>query len=68
MSVPGTLLAIAFNAMFAEVVSPEMRAKVVGRRNTILVFSMTKVLLFCGQLLNWIAYPLNYQIVFYWVV
>ncbi len=64
MSIPGTLLAIAFNAMFADVVPPDTRAQVVGRRNAILAVSMTVVSLFCGQLLNWIATPLNYQIVF----
>jgi hypothetical protein len=33
ISVPGTLLAIAFNAMFAEIVPSEWRGHVVGRRN-----------------------------------
>jgi MFS family permease len=64
MSVPGTLLAIAFNAMFADVVPPEWRGHVVGRRQALLAVSATAAALVCGQLLDRIAFPLNYQIVF----
>ena len=46
MSIPGTLLAIAFNAMFADVVPPKKRAQVVGRRNAILAFSTRQFLYF----------------------
>ncbi len=64
MSVPGTILAIAFNAMFADVVPPEWRGHVVGRRNALLAVSIMVTSLACGRLLDWIAFPLNYQIVF----
>jgi MFS family permease len=64
MSVPGTVLMIAFNAMFAEIVPPEMRATVVGNRNAFLAVSMTTTSLVSGQLLDRIISPLNYQIVF----
>lgn len=64
MSVPGTLLAIAFNAMFADVVSPEWRAHVVGWRLALLAISAAVTSILCGQLLDRIAFPLNYQIVF----
>ncbi len=66
MSVPGTVLAIAFNAMFADVVSPEWRAHVVGRRNALLALSMAATSLFSGWLLDLkgLPFPLNYQIVF----
>jgi MFS family permease len=64
MSVPGTLLAVAFNAMFADVVPPDWRGTVVGRRNALLALSMSTTSLFCGQLLDRIVFPLNYQIVF----
>jgi MFS family permease len=64
MSIPGTVLMIAFNAMFAEIVPPERRGMVVGRRNALLAVSMTTTALISGQLLNLIAFPLNYQIVF----
>jgi MFS family permease len=64
MAIPGTALAIAFNAMFADVVAPEWRAHVVGRRNALLAVASTGASLLCGQLLDRLAYPANYQIVF----
>lgn len=66
ISVPGTILAIAFNALFADAVPPEDRGTVVGRRNALLAASMAATTLISGQLLNWqaIPFPLNYQLVF----
>jgi MFS family permease len=64
MSVPGTVLAIAFNALFADVVPPEWRGHVVGRRNAILAAAMVTTSLLSGQLLKHLAFPLNYQVVF----
>jgi len=64
MSLPGTVLAVAFNAMFADVVPPEWRALVVGRRNALLSGSLIGTSLLCGWLLNRIMFPLNYQVVF----
>jgi MFS family permease len=64
MSIPGTLLAISFNALLAEVVPPDWRAEVVGRRNALLAISMTGATLLCGQLLDNFIFPLNYQVVF----
>lgn len=64
MSWPGTILAIAFNALFAELVPTEWRGEVVGRRNALLAISITGTSLLCGQLLDRIVFPLDYQIVF----
>jgi MFS family permease len=64
MSVPGAVLAIAFNAMFADVVPPDWRAEVVGKRNALVAITITASSLICGQLLDHIVFPLNYQIVF----
>lgn len=64
MYIPGTLQAIAFNALFAEVVPPEWRAEVVGKRFAIQSFSLSAASLLCGQLLDRVAFPLNYQLVF----
>jgi MFS family permease len=64
MSLPGTILAIAFNALFAEVVPAEFRAEVVGKRNALLAISTALASLGCGQLLDRISFPLNYQVVF----
>ncbi|MGD8634209.1 MAG: MFS transporter, partial [Anaerolineales bacterium] len=64
MSIPGTVLAIGFNAAFAELVPPELRARVVGRRNALLAVSTTLTSLACGQVLDRVLFPLNYQFVF----
>jgi MFS family permease len=64
MSVPGAVLMIVFNAMFAEIVPPERRGLVVGRRNALLAVSMTTSSLISGYLLEHFVFPFNYQIVF----
>ena len=64
MSLPGTSLAIGFNALFAEVVPDEWRVEVVGKRNALLAVSQTFSTLLSGELLDRIVFPLNYQIVF----
>ncbi len=64
LSLPGTVLNIGFNAMFAGVVPPEWRAHVIGRRNAISSVSSMLTLLACGLILDRVVYPLNYQIVF----
>jgi len=66
MSAPGTVLAISFNSMFAQIVPPEHRGRVVGQRNVLLAIGVTTSSLLCGQLLDWdkLAFPLNYQVVF----
>ena len=64
MSIPGAVLMIVFNAMFAEIVPPHRRGLVVGRRNALLAISMTTSALISGQLLERIIFPLNYQVVF----
>jgi MFS family permease len=65
MSIPGTVLAISFNATFAGVVPAEHRATVVGRRNALLALTTTVTSLACGWLLDQIGFPLNYQVVFF---
>lgn len=64
MAIPGTFLAIAFNAVFAEVVPTEKRAEVVGRRNALVAVSMTVTTLLSGLILDRLPFPLNYQVVF----
>lgn len=64
MSIPATLLAIAFNALFADAVPPDWRSQVVNRRNALLALSTILSSLLCGVLLDNIQFPLNYQIIF----
>jgi MFS family permease len=63
-SVPQTVLAISFNSLFAEVVPAEARGEVMGKRNALMAISMTVTTLVCGQLLDRVVFPGNYQIVF----
>lgn len=64
MGVPGTAMAVGFNALFAEAVPANWRAHVAGIRNVILsvVYVVTSVL--CGVILNNISFPAGYQVVF----
>jgi hypothetical protein len=64
LSVPGTILNIAFNAMFAGVVPPEWRSHVIGRRNALSAVCLMITSLACGVILDRVVFPLNYQIVF----
>jgi predicted MFS family arabinose efflux permease len=64
MSVPGTLLAVGFNAMFAETVPPAYRGQVVGVRNGLLAITYILVSLLCGYLLERLPFPQGYQVVF----
>lgn len=64
MAVPGTVLAIAFNALLADLVPPEARGQVVGRRNALLSLTLTVTSLGCAWLLDHLVFPVNFQIVF----
>jgi MFS family permease len=65
VSIPGTILAISFNAMFAEVVPPEWRAEVVGKRNALMAISLMATTLLSGRLLDKLVFPINYAVVFF---
>lgn len=64
MSIPGTALAIGFNALFAEAVPPDWRGHVVGIRNALLAVTFIAVSLLCGQILDRLPFPTGYQLVF----
>lgn len=64
MSVPGTALAVGFNALFADAVPPEWRGHVVGVRNAVLAIATIIASLVSGYLLERLVFPLNYQVVF----
>lgn len=64
MSIPGTALAVGFNALFAQAVPVEWRNSVSGVRNAILALTTTLTSLICGFLLDELPNPLGYQIVF----
>ena len=64
LSIPGTILNMAFNKMFAETVPIEYRGSVAGIRNALLAATSILSLLISGQLLANLSFPLGYQIVF----
>lgn len=64
MSIPGTVLAVGFNALFADAVPPEWRGHVVGVRNALFALTLMVSTLISGQILNSLSSPLGYQIVF----
>jgi predicted MFS family arabinose efflux permease len=64
MSIPGTVLAVGFNAMYADAVPADWRAHVVGVRNALLAAVTIVTSLLCGYVLDHTFFPLNYQVVF----
>lgn len=64
MSVPGTGLAIGFNALFASAVPAGWRSHVTGVRNVLLSVGYIGASLLCGWLLDVLPFPLGYQVVF----
>lgn len=65
MSVPGTALQVGFNALFGAAVPTEWRGTVAGIRNATFAVATTATTLIVGQILNRVAFPNNYQIVFF---
>jgi MFS family permease len=64
MSIPGTLLAISFNGLFATAVPAAWRNHVVGRRNALYAFMSVVTSALCGWLLHHFLFPGGYQFVF----
>ena len=64
MAIPLTPLGVGFNALFAEAVPAEYRAHVAGIRNVMLALAFMITSLLSGTILEQIAFPLGYQIVF----
>jgi MFS family permease len=64
MHIPGTALAVGFPALFAEAVPPDWRGHVAGMRNALLSVTFIAISLICGQILQRIAFPIGYQVVF----
>lgn len=64
MAVPGTALAVGFNAMLATAVPPEYRGRVVGRRNALLAGAIMIVFLLSGWVLDTLPFEWGYAVVF----
>jgi MFS family permease len=64
MGIPLTALGVGINVLFAAAIPTPYRAYVAGTRNVLLSITFMLTSLGCGILLDRIAYPLNYQVVF----
>ncbi|MBW7881820.1 MAG: MFS transporter [Caldilineaceae bacterium] len=64
MTIPGTALAIGFNALFAAAVPQEWRGYVVGRRNAVLSIVFVLISLLSGYVLRQTSLEIGYTIVF----
>ena len=64
LTIPQAIANIAFTTMFARVVKPEKRAQVVAIRNVLIGITSTATALIAGKFLDWVVFPLNYQILF----
>ncbi|HMB22547.1 MAG TPA: MFS transporter [Anaerolineales bacterium] len=64
MAIPLTPIGVGFNALFAEAVPIEYRAHVAGIRNIMLSISFMLTSLVSGYILDHVAFPTGYQIVF----
>ncbi len=64
MAIPLTPLGVGFNALFAEAVPSEYRAHVAGIRNIVLSVAFIASSLLSGYILESVAFPTGYQIVF----
>ncbi|NJN93011.1 MAG: MFS transporter [Anaerolineales bacterium] len=65
MAVPGTALAIGFNALLAATVPPESRGRVVGWRNSLLAATVMIAFVLSGWILDWLTFEWGYAVVFY---
>ena len=63
-TIPATVLAIAFNAMYAAAVPIEHRQQVAATRNAVVSLVFVIASLSSGWLLNTLPLPLGYQIIF----
>jgi MFS family permease len=64
MTIPGTALAIGFNALFADAVPADWRGHVAGVRNAVLSVAFIAASLVSGVILERAPFPTGYQIVF----
>lgn len=64
VGLPGILSAAGWDTFFADVVRERDRARVVSMRSTMTHLIMLTIVPLMGGLLEWIPFPLNYQIIF----
>jgi Na+/melibiose symporter-like transporter len=63
-TIPQTVVNTAFSVVMNSVAGPSGRYELLSRRWTILGFTSALFVLIAGELLDWIGFPVNYQVVF----
>ncbi|MBI3942111.1 MAG: MFS transporter [Chloroflexi bacterium] len=63
-TLPQTVTAVTFTIVMGAIVPPQRRFYLMSRRWTILGATSAITVIIVGQVLGWIAFPLNYQLVF----
>lgn len=64
MSIPGTVISIGFNVVFASGVPMRYRGMVAGKRNALSAIITVVTTLICGRILTLMPFPQGYQVVF----
>lgn len=63
-TIPQTVLNVTFSVVMNAVAGPERRYELLSRRWTILGFTTAVTVILVGGILDWIGFPVNYQVVF----
>lgn len=64
MNLPGAISNVAWQAFVGGIIPPEMRASAFAARNRLMNIVGTATVLVVGRVLDWIGFPLGYQIIF----
>jgi len=64
MSIPGSVISIGFNVLFASAVPMRYRGMVAARRNAVSAIVTVITSILCGIILNELPFPFGYQVVF----
>ncbi|HEU4329246.1 MAG TPA: MFS transporter [Roseiflexaceae bacterium] len=63
-TVPQTIVNVAFTVVMGAVAGPRQRYYLMSRRWSVLGATTSLTVVLCGLVLDWISFPLNYQLVF----
>jgi MFS family permease len=64
VTLPQTMVAVAFSVVMNAVAGPQRRYELMSRRWSTLGLTSAITVAIAGQVLDWIGFPINYQIVF----
>ena len=64
MSIPGSVISIGFNVLFASAVPMRYRGIVAAKRNAVSAIVTVITSIICGKILTVLPFPIGYQVVF----